>query len=163
MLQWDVDEEMWVERDFKPLIPSTKERRRKVRRRQPDYVGERGATERIGRSIVRRRVTDAEYRRLRKATNWRGPYLPKILEACRENETAEEYQHGETPYGAFTYALCHVLRRAERSLTFRELVAQTAAKISRHKYAQRPTIVGPKRLLDAAVPWLAKSKRSNRK
>lgn len=163
MLRWDVDEEMWVERDFKPLIPSAKQRRRKVRGWQPDYVGARGATERIGRSVVRRRVTDADYRRLCKATNWRGPYLPMILEACREDETAEEYQHGETPYGAFTYALCHVLRRAERSLTFRELVTQTAAKISRLKYAQRPTIVGPKRLLDESVPWLAKPKRSKRK
>lgn len=154
MLRWEPEERMWVERRFEPLIPSSGNSVKKGRDWIKDYVGDAGVTERLGRSVVRRRVDDADFDDLCRSTSWRGPYLPMILEACREEESAEEYLHGSASYGVFTYALCDVLRYASHPLTFEQLVKETSKKIERLNYVQHPTVVGPTKLLKLRVPFL---------
>ncbi len=83
-----------------------------------------------------------------------------LLEACREGELAYEYRHGVTSHGAFTYALCQVLREAARStrrtpLTYAQLVAETARRIkSVVDEPQNPQLVCPRVREKQAIPGL---------
>jgi metacaspase-1 len=164
MLQWNADEEMWVLRDFVPLIPgrgANAQAGQKVpeetdRTTTEDYVGQLRITERLGRDVQSHLLPAGEYEALRKETGWRGAYLPMIIEACREDEFAYEYQHGQVSYGAFTFALCHVLRRAGQqgsSLSYQQLVDQTGQKLTRLGYRQAPGLVGPTKVRDEPIPF----------
>ena len=104
MLRWNADEQMWQLRDFPPIIPG--DAGSSASDSAQAYSGKQNCIERLGRSVVRRVLSDSEFDKLRKQTNWKGPYLPVIIEACKEEETAAEYLHGQVSYGAFTFALC---------------------------------------------------------
>lgn len=157
MLRWNPIEGMWEMRHFPQLMPLSGKETKAEQEQRIRYTGAAGCTERLGRSVVRRRLPNDEYDALRKATDWKGPYLPMILEACGEEQLAEEYPHGMASYGAFTYALCHVLREArqkQEDLTFTELVAKTQEKLTRLRYVQTPAIIGPTAFLKTKVPLL---------
>jgi hypothetical protein len=56
--------------------------------------------------------------------------MPILLEACAEDQSAYEYQHGSVHYGAFTYALCESLDRGRGTrLSFDELLAATRQRV----------------------------------
>jgi hypothetical protein len=147
MLRWDVDRQMWVPRDLPPLNKDLSKLKDAEK-----YVGETGATLRLGRAVSLRVVSDKQYDKQRKALGHKGPFLPIIYEACGEQEFAYEYQHGAISQGAFTYAMTAVLRR-ERTVTFKELLKETARVLKDLRYDQHPEIAGPKSLLKDPVPW----------
>lgn len=149
-LKWDAAADMWVDRDFTALNKSFSSQAGV----NQAFFGEKGATTRLGRASLLRLETEAEYKKLkrREGTPKVGPYLPLIIEACRENEFSYEYRHGVTSYGAFTYALCLELRKRQR-ISFKRLVECTAEKVASLGYEQRPQILGPKAVVTARVPW----------
>ena len=75
-------------------------------------LGESGTLRRIGRGQALRGDDAEQYNKRREAYDHNGPYMPILLEACTENQSAYEYQHGAVSYGAFTYGLCEALKKA---------------------------------------------------
>ncbi len=154
MLRWNADEQMWEVRQFPKLIPA------KASKAGDDwwipYSGKDNCTERLGRSVSRRRLSDSDFDSLRKKTSWKGPYLPVIIEACKEDESASEYLHGQVSYGAFSFAFCHVLHSAKndgKQISFTELVNRTSKKIQSLGYPQNPEILGPSNVIDTPIPF----------
>ncbi|MFM1894975.1 MAG: hypothetical protein RLZZ385_49 [Pseudomonadota bacterium] len=150
-LRWDLNEKMWVPRDFKPLNKEfAKQKKARV-----EFFGANEAKSRLGRASLLRGQTEAEYKRMHRALGPVGPYLPLILEACQEDEFSYEYRHGTVSYGAFTYALAQILRSSDqRGITFVELVKETRDKLRRLGYEQEPQIVAPGKLKTTPVPWM---------
>ncbi|MBM3878163.1 MAG: caspase family protein [Verrucomicrobia bacterium] len=153
-LAWDGLEEMWVPRDLAQL-DAQRARRMAERRQHRDFFGEDGAVERLGRAAALRGA-DAPFDRARRAYGHHGPYLPVILQACREQEFSYEYRHGTQSYGAFSYTLAQFVReqrKAGRTYSWSSLVESVGAKLVRLGYDQRPALVCPKALRDQPVPW----------
>ena len=122
----------------------------------PRFVGRSGASYRIGRGVSLRGLSNRAYDRERAALRHRGPYLPIIIAACREQERSYEYRDGATSYGAFTYSLAKELRRSrqgQRNPSFRTLVGLTTRRLRALQYEQTPLLVGPRALLGRPVPW----------
>jgi metacaspase-1 len=148
MLRWDVKRQMWVQRDLPPLNRSIGQQRN-----GKTFVGDDKATYRLGRGMSLRTVSNAEYDRTRSALNHKGPYMPIVYEACGESEFSYEYEHGAISYGAFTYSLSAVLRRARQPVSFSALLEQTANVLEDLHYDQHPEAAGPRDILQADVPW----------
>lgn len=149
-LKWDKSADMWVARDFKRLnraFSSDNEANKK-------YFGEQWTSTRLGRASLLRMQTEAQYRQVKRRAGSAkiGPYLPLIIEACKEDQFSYEYRHGVTSYGAFTYALCLELRKRKR-ISFKRLVEVAAAKLAELGYEQDPQILGPAAVVGARVPW----------
>ena len=149
-LKWDRKTDMWVPRDFSRL-------NRKFSSETDvnvAFFGEEGTSTRIGRANVLRVKPENEYKKLKRRVGSTkvGPYLPLIIEACREGELSYEYRHGVTSYGAFTYSLCFELRKRKR-ISFQKLVDATRAKLADLEYEQQPQILGPGKIVNARVPW----------
>ena len=86
------------------------------------------------------------------------PYMPIILEACREAQYSYEYRDGAASYGAFTFALARSLRDTRalgRDPSFVDLTRLAAEKLKALRYNQDPCLVGPKSQIRAAIPWRA--------
>jgi hypothetical protein len=159
-LRWNIELGMWQERSL-PSPNRSLARSRDGR----EFLGEKGATYRIGRAVSLRTLPNRVYNRERTALGHYGPYLPIILEACREQELSYEYRDGATSYGAFTFSLAKVLREsrtAGRNPSFQTLVASTAARLAALGYEQTPSLVGPKRFLGRPVPWVRRRARGRR-
>jgi len=160
-LRWNSALEMWEQR----TLPSPN--RSLARSRLGNqFLGEGGASHRLGRAIALRGLPNRVYDRNRIALGHHGPYLPIILEACQEQELSYEYRDGATSYGAFTYSLAKELRQSRssgRNPSFRSLVRQTTDRLHTLKYTQTPVLVGPTQLLSQAVPWGRESARRGRK
>lgn len=151
ILRWDKEREMWVSRELPPL-----NRDLTKRTAGPSYVGDNGATLRLGRGVSLRVMPDTEYNRVRAALKHEGPFMPVVYEACGEKEFAYEYQHGATAYGAFTYSVVTALRqraRARDRVTFADLLKRAARTLTTLHYDQHPEIAGPKPVLNKPVPW----------
>jgi metacaspase-1 len=147
-LRWNRRLEMWEERRLPTANRSLTN--------SPQFVGKSGATYRIGRGVSLRGLPNRAYDRERAALRHRGPYLPIIIEACREQELSYEYRDGATSYGAFTYSLAKELRRSRqgrRNPSFRQLVALTTRRLHALQYEQTPSLVGPRPLLGRPIPW----------
>ncbi len=118
------------------------------------YAGSEGDTFRIGRALMLRPLTAQEYekrkRLMAKAGHPSGPYLPVILQACRESELAFEHVEGAQSYGAFTFFLAKVLRES-KTITFQRLVEETRKRV-RKLYSQNPDILGPQSIVQQKVP-----------
>lgn len=152
-LRWDADREMWVPRTLRlaeeKLLKSTADR--------SAYLGSSGASKRLGRAVPLWTV-EQDYARAKKAYRHNGPYIPLLLQACREEELAYEYRHGVTSYGAFTYCLTRLLRslkRERKPATFEALVSRAGKRLAELGYAQHPVLVGPAVKRKAPVPYLA--------
>ena len=118
-------------------------------------AGTSGIVRRLGRAVPLRSLPDADYNRARKELKHYGPYLPVILEACREEEYSYEYRHGVQSYGAFTYALASVIRQqraAQENVSWSRLMDLTAGKLHDLDYQQTPVLVCPDRVRRATVP-----------
>lgn len=150
-LRWNSAHEMWSER--KLVSPN---RSLQSRREGRDYLGASGVKRRLGRAITLRSLPNRKYDAVRSRLGHFGPYLPMIFQACRESEFAEEYRHGVTAYGAFTYALHSVLRQQRRKrgrLTFKQLVEATTRRLHDLGYTQSPQLLGPGKLVEQPIPW----------
>lgn len=152
MLRWSAPHQMWVERTFRPFnrdLASSDDT-------EQLYAGVSGATRRLGRALELRSLTRRSYDALRRTRGHYGPYLPVVLQACREAELAYEYKHGVIAHGAFTFALAKNLRQSaggDNPLTFQALVRQTAHELTELGYAQTPALIGPATKLRLPVPW----------
>ena len=158
-IRWDRDLQMWLPRKALATRPDAQNRVKRSADREA-WTGSSGAVRRLGRASALWLPTDRDYRRALKATGHKGPYTPVLLEACAEGESAYEYRHGVTSHGAFTFALCAVLReaarrRTRRPLTFSGLIEQTAARI-RAVVAdpQYPQLLCPEERLKQPIPGL---------
>lgn len=151
-LKWDSKTRMWVSRDFTRINDKFTPQKGLA----AEFFGREGATQRLGRASMLRRLTSAQYGRLKQENEVmaRGPYLPVIIEACGEEEFSYEYRHGASSHGAFTYSLANILRQ-EKTITFEELVNKTGAQLADLRYAQVPRILGPSAILQHNVPWTA--------
>jgi len=150
-LRWDSKEEMWVPRDFPVLNPSLADKKFGA-----EYLGNDGATRRLGRAMTLRTKPNDEYDRTRKELAHYGPYLPVLLEACQEEEFSYEYRDGAMSYGAYTFCMAKVLRENRKqgvNLSFQELSDHVSSKLKRLKYNQTPNLVGQKDILKQQVPW----------
>ncbi len=161
-LRWNAEEQMWVARDFTPLNKSLAKSEEGEK-----YVGENGATNRIGRAVPLRTTPPKEYDAARRAYGHLGPYLPVLMEACKEAELSYEYRDGATSYGAYTFCLANVLRRSRArgaNMTFRQLSDQVSEKLKRLAYRQTPDLVGVDEILSQPLPWSTapKPKRATR-
>ena len=78
------------------------------------------------------------------AKNTTGWTLPRgkhiFLAACRDRETAKEYNGGGQHRGAFSYFLLDTLKKANGSLTYRDLFKRTNALIRSKVAAQSPQL-----------------------
>ena len=151
-LRWDADREMWVPRSLrladKKLLRSAGDR--------TSYLGEGGATKRLGRGVSLW-SDPSSFARAKRTYNHYGPYIPVILQACQEKELSYEYRHGVTSYGAFTYCLTRIFRELKRGrgrLTFEELIARVGERLNELRYAQHPALVGPQVKRTAPIPSL---------
>jgi len=152
LLRWNGKEHMWEQRPLPPENPDAQ----KWRGRGLDFVGESGATRRLGRAMALRSLPDTEYERAKKSFGHYGPFLPVILEACHENQLSYEYRHGVTSYGAFTYILTQVFqasRRQSKPMTWQQLIRATSVRLRDMKYPQTPVLVGPTSVIDKSIPW----------
>lgn len=148
-MKWDSVREMWVERGFEEINPQFSDNKEM----KEAFCGANGATFRLGRAMQLRPLSEEQYeRRSKNEDGPLGPYLPLILEACREEEFAYEYRDGATSYGAFTFSLAKILRQ-KKDLTFQELVKQAAVRLAELQYDQRPQILGPEAIVNSSVPW----------
>jgi hypothetical protein len=148
-LKWDKGEKMWVARDFSKRRPMVGERKKR-----PDIYGESGAVNRLGRAAVLR----PERSQFNKATEdfgHVGPFMPVIIQACKETQFAYEYRHGVQSYGAFTYAMSLVLReglKGKKPISWEQLVKRVSAKLEWLEYDQVPCLVCATKLRNDPIP-----------
>lgn len=151
-IKWHEDSGMWVPRaanlkDLDLFKSKTKD--------TAMYNGLNGKTNKLGRAIPL--WTDVKKMEAAKKTyGVVGPYMPVILQACQENESAYEYRHGVTSFGAFTYSITNILRKrraAGMPLTFDGLVKDSRTLLKALDYQQTPIVVGPKVRTNGAIPF----------
>jgi len=152
-IKWNETHGMWIERDLNisdTLLFKDKQKDTAL------YNGSNGRTNRLGRAIPL--WTDVKSHEKAKKTYGvkSGAYMPVILEACSEHESAYEYRHGVTSYGAFTYSLTNLLRKrraAGMPLTFEQLVKDSSKLLKALNYDQTPVLVGPKVRTKGELPF----------
>src|SRR5947208_16904404 len=123
-------------------------------------MGANHATLRLGRAMRLRKVDRSDYDRL--VSRGRPPYLPVLLEACRQDQLSYEYRFGTTSYGAFTYSLAKDLRVDPRS-SFKQIVDRTAASLKELGYDQNPQLVGPDSVISKSIPGAPPTRTKTRK
>ncbi len=159
-LRWNSSLQMWEDRPLdSPNLSLKKDG-------DTNYLGDNGATNRMGRAIRLRTLPRKEYDTARRALGHHGPYLPIILEACQENQLSYEYRHGTQSYGAFTYSLAATLRETRSkgtNPTFTGLMLDVTARLKLLKYNQTPNLVGAKTVVGQPVPWMKKTISTTKK
>jgi len=157
-LRWNAREQMWVTRDFPAVNRSLADSKDGKK-----YIGTDGAVLRMGRAGNLRTLSSGKYDATRKALGHKGPYLPILLEACKEQEYSYEYRHGVISYGAFTFCLAQALREERENGTnpsFEQLAALATAKLKRLKYNQSPVLVGARISIRQALTWSSEARRA---
>ncbi|HEY9885995.1 MAG TPA: caspase family protein, partial [Vampirovibrionales bacterium] len=89
--------------------------------------------------------------------NHKGPYMPIIISACKEDQLAYEYKDGNTAYGAFTYALVNTMRnelKKNKNLNYKELFNLTKHKVQSIGIQQEPVLFSRKGLAEQVINWI---------
>lgn len=141
-LQWNAADQMWEPRKLPPLNPALTVR----------MAGADKATPRLGAAVGLRPLKKGEFDKAREAFGHKGPYMPVVYQSCGPDQLAEEYYHGATPFGVFTFALTTQLRKAKR-VTFHDLCEKTAARLKASGFAQTPHVLAADEVLKTIVPW----------
>jgi hypothetical protein len=147
--QWNPATRSWEPRKLGPLTPGLDAAVRQ------GYSGTSGATYKLGRALPLRRMDDEEYNKVRDLRGHKGPFLPVVLEACRESQLSYEYTNGSRTNGAFTYALVHEYRTAGRRravTSFVELTRKVSSKIKKLGYEEEPQLIGPIDIIKGPIP-----------
>jgi metacaspase-1 len=159
MLQWDAKTGLWKPREMKKLNEEfVSPRRKDAAEVSTQYTGRSGTVMRLGRAMRLRQQDHQQYDRERRGLargkqEATGPYLPVILEACREDQYAYEYRHGVESFGAFTFSLTEILRQ-DRKATFTDLRDQTLDRLTHVlKFDQEPQLLGPGVILGLPISW----------
>ncbi len=155
LIKWDSRRKMWIPRELKLakenlFLSNTLNKEL--------YTGENGGVQRFGRAVSLWSDVDF-YSMSKKKYGTMGPYMPLIIEACKEKEYSYEYKHGVTSYGAFTYSLTTILRdlnskKNKKNFTYKELVALASEQLKELGYAQTPQIIGPSVKVNGNIPLL---------
>ncbi len=135
MLRWDRATQMWLPRRRLEQMTAAEAQTLKAGKDRDAWLGQSGSMRRLGRGTSLWLPTDKAFRRAKAAHLHEGPYVPVLIEACKEEQFAYEYRHGVVSHGAFTFSLCGVLRDAARQpgravLTFEQLLQRTAERIA---------------------------------
>lgn len=148
-LYWNEAQGLWLERDIEPI--------------NADFVAEKATskrprmTRRLGHAMNMRGLAKSDFDKLSKAQGHHGPYMPILFYACREDEYAYEYRHGNVSHGAFTFALAKNLRaqvkEKKRQPSFADLENLVAKDLVHLGYEQHCVLVGPKAKLKLPVPF----------
>lgn len=157
-LEWNAGENMWVPRGFGKQHGSGRGVQIDVRgpraeSRRSELVGSGSLTHRIG-AAVPLRAHALERRSSGKAgaiAPGVRPFMPLILQACKENQYAYEYKHGVESHGAFTWSLASLLRkhRMKGGASMKQLVSEAGAQLKKLDYDQRPELRGPTHMKNA--------------
>jgi metacaspase-1 len=148
MRRWNAARHAWELRPLRPINPDLSETDRKA------YSGTNGATYKLGRATALRRLSTEEYASVRQLREHRGPYLPLVIEACREDQLSYEYTGGATTSGPFTYALAREYRMACRRKalpSFVELVRKVTTEIKNLGFAESPQLIGPDEVINGPI------------
>lgn len=153
-IKWDAKRQMWIQREQELAKKNLFAKNTKTEL----FTGAEGGTQRFGRAVSLWSEVD-EFAEAKKKYGTMGPFMPLIIEACKEKEYSYEYKHGVTSYGAFTYSFTTILRDINRKkntkkVSFKELVAMASAQLAELGYQQTPQIVGPASKVNASVPFL---------
>lgn len=154
-LRWDVDTQMWADRDLAEV-----NKQLASVGADEDWTGTSGVEMRLGRAIGLR-LPKAEQTRRKEQHHHLGPFMPVLLQACQADQLAYEYRDGVTSYGAFTFALTTALRlsnQQKKAMSWKELADRTTQVLKKLKYDQVPSLVGPSKVLAQRVPFGASSK-----
>ncbi|MBF6023214.1 caspase family protein [Lysobacter niastensis] len=137
-LRWNQEHKMWVERD----LDIQKTRAKTVDETDMPLAGMTG---RLGYAMPVRTQRIQAMRERRKELGHKGPYMPVLLYACGEQQSAYEYEHGATSHGAFTFALVKNWRESRRTggMTAQELVRLTSKELEGLRYDQKASLAGP--------------------
>jgi hypothetical protein len=164
-LKWEPDVEMWVARQFQPpekrfapdvtaaaaaAATSSAGKRPKPQRPRP------AITHPLGSGMTLRQAPPQQQKSARDAMKHGGPYMPLVIEACREDQLSYEYRDGVESFGAFTFAMTKILRDARRSgkrLRFNQLASLTAQRLEFLGYEQQPSVRGPSEVVKEVIPW----------
>jgi hypothetical protein len=139
ILEWNSSTRHWQKRILRHRNPKLKGEGR--------FLGEHGATNRIGRAGSLRLVDPDMAANIQAANGNAGPYMPIIFEACRANESAEEYADGPTTNGAFTLSFVDSLKTVG-TLTPRDVIAKSTTELTdRQINTQHPQVEGHSDLL----------------
>lgn len=152
MLRWDPRTERWRERELRPEV----ERSAFGDRAQSDaWLGAgRSSVRRLGRAYELRAASRRAYNRARDAYEHRGPFLPIVLQACREDERAFEHREGARSGGAFTTSLVRLARDSGGAATLGTIERQVGARCRALGYEQHPVALFPKSLKGMALEQL---------
>lgn len=154
-LRWDKAEQMWVQREADALDPSNEKFIEDLAWKAAT-VGLEGNVVKLGRAYGDR-ASREEFNQLRETKGHQGPFTPVVFQACRDDQLASEYRHGNTSYGVFTYALTRALRKrmsTGRKDNLRLLMEEVKEQLKRLNYSQNPEIYGPTQKLEADVSLL---------
>jgi len=151
-IKWNEKRQMWIPR----TLELDKRKLFKADAKEKEvFTGTNGKTNRLGRAIPL--WTDVkDFEKAKKEYGATGPFMPVILEACGESESAYEYRHGVASFGAFTYSLTTILREKrgnKKPITFENLMKETSKRLVELEYDQKPVLVGPKVRTGAVVPF----------
>jgi len=153
-MMWNSRQQMWGPRKMKM---GERELLEKDEERKENYTGTSGAVKRLGRSVSLWSSSAAKFEKGKKDFGHYGPYMPTLLQACREDQYSFEYRHGSASYGAFTYSLTETLRRRSGkdrvSVSFERLMEEVADKIKALRYDQTPMLLCPKSKQGNVVPF----------
>ena len=151
-IKWDEEREMWIPRNLalkKDKLFNNKTSNSAI------FTGLNGKTNKLGRAIPLWNDFK-EHEIAKKKYGVVGAYMPILLEACDENESAYEYRHGVTSFGAFTYSLTKILRQHRKKgklVSFNDLMKATSLQLKELKYDQTPVLVGPKMKTEGKLPF----------
>ena len=152
MLRWDGKREMWVPREIEAPNPAFDKKFNAA----AGGGGGMNITHRLGQAMSLRTHDPARLKKLADSRGHKGPYLPVLVYASRDDQFSYEYQHGSVAHGAFTYSLVKTLRRDRRlkvpKLTFESLVAEVGKELAELGYEQQPSLVAPTAVAGMKVP-----------
>jgi hypothetical protein len=143
-LRWNAEAQMWETR------------------MEQDATGSKVAAAKRG-DLKLRKLGHRSYVKAR--TTGSKAYRPILLQACQEKQFSYEYRHGVTSYGAFTYSLSQIFRRAcqdavggkrRKMITWKELATLVAHRLDKLGYDQDPVLVCPPNLANSQIPWKMK-------
>ena len=134
----------WRSRQLNRLLPDWDAEKQRA------YTGSNGTTYKIGRAVPLRRVAHEKFKELTELREHHGPYLPIVIEACRDNQLSYEHVTGAVTHGAFTYALMSEFKKPAE-LSFRKLEARVTRNLKGLGLDQHPQIVGPKIVLENPI------------
>jgi hypothetical protein len=159
-LRWNRELDMWMDRDLAPSNRAFLEKKSPLREKPR-------MTDRLGFGMSLRELDKPSFTAVSRRLGHKGPYMPVLVYACKENELAYEYMHGAVSHGAFTFSLAKTLRREVRERrarpTYHDLVRMVRRDLRVLGYDQVPSLAGPREKLALAVPFPSAAARAKRR